>query len=396
MIGQASGDTGPLVGLRVIDMATLVAGPGAARYLGDFGADVIKVESPAGDSARTLGLAASPDDDSYYWKFLGRNKRSVVIDLKSGEGSARFRRMVGRADVLVENLRVGKLEVLGLGPDVLAELNPGLVVLRVSGFGQSGPYAKRPGFATLAEAMSGYASISGEPDGPPLLPPTSLTDDIAALAGAFAVMVALWERERSGLGQVIDVNLLESMVHMLGPLILAFCDVGYLQPRLGSGIPYSVPRGTYRTADGEYIAVSASANRVASRLLELLGVADDPRFTTHTARIEHRAEIDDLLQAWIGDRTAADVLAQFERVDAAAARVYSVADLVSDSHIEARDALIDVDGYTMQGLIAGFSRTPGAIRFAGRALGSDTLEFDDWLGESDADIDPDVSRPNSS
>ena len=187
MIGQASGDTGPLVGLRVIDMATLVAGPGAARYLGDFGADVIKVESPAGDSARTLGLAASPDDDSYYWKFLGRNKRSVVIDLKSGEGSARFRRMVGRADVLVENLRVGKLEVLGLGPDVLAELNPGLVVLRVSGFGQSGPYAKRPGFATLAEAMSGYASISGEPDGPPLLPPTSLTDDIAALAGAFAV-----------------------------------------------------------------------------------------------------------------------------------------------------------------------------------------------------------------
>jgi crotonobetainyl-CoA:carnitine CoA-transferase CaiB-like acyl-CoA transferase len=369
---------GPLAGVRVVDMSTLVAGPGAARYLGDFGADVVKVESPAGDSARTLGLARAGESDSYYWKFLSRNKRSVVVDLKSEAGLSRLRRIVRRADVLVENLRVGKLEALGIGPAELHADNPRLVILRVSGFGQTGPYSSRPGFATLAEAMSGYASISGEPERPPLLPPTSLTDDLAALAGAFAVMVALWERERSGLGQVVDVNLLESIVQVMGPLITAYVDSGYLQPRLGSGIPYSVPRGVYLTSDDRYVAVSASAQQIARRLLTLLGVEDDPRFRSHDSRVEHRAELDGLLQAWIGRRTAAEVLAEFEQIDAAAAVVYSVADLVDDPHVRARDAMVDVDGYTMQGLVARFSRTPGAIRFAGRPLGSDTESFGDW------------------
>jgi crotonobetainyl-CoA:carnitine CoA-transferase CaiB-like acyl-CoA transferase len=285
---------------------------------------------------------------------------------------------VRRADVLVENLRVGKLEALGIGPAELHADNPRLVILRVSGFGQTGPYSSRPGFATLAEAMSGYASISGEPERPPLLPPTSLTDDLAALAGAFAVMVALWERERSGLGQVVDVNLLESIVQVMGPLITAYVDSGYLQPRLGSGIPYSVPRGVYLTSDDRYVAVSASAQQIARRLLTLLGVEDDPRFRSHDSRVEHRAELDGLLQAWIGRRTAAEVLAEFEQIDAAAAVVYSVADLVDDPHVRARDAMVDVDGYTMQGLVARFSRTPGAIRFAGRPLGSDTESFGDW------------------
>ena len=370
---------GPLAGIRLVDLSTLVAGPGAARYLGDFGADVVKVEGPAGDSARTLGLARTGEDDSYYWKFLSRNKRSIVIDLKTEAGRSRLRRILQRADVLVENLRVGKLEALGIGPDELHALNPGLVILRVSGFGQTGPYSNRPGFATLAEAMSGYASISGEPDGPPLLPPTSLTDDLAALAGAFAVMVALWERQRSGLGQVVDVNLLESIVQVMGPLITAYTDSGYLQPRLGSGIPYSVPRGVYETSDGRHIAVSASANQIAQRVLRLLDVESDPRFRSHGSRIEHRAELDALLQAWIGGHTADEVLAAFERIDAAAALVYSVADLVDDPHVRHRQSIVDVDGYTMQGLVAGFSRTPGSIRFAGRPLGSDSDSFDEWV-----------------
>jgi crotonobetainyl-CoA:carnitine CoA-transferase CaiB-like acyl-CoA transferase len=375
---SSSTRVGPLHGIRVLDMATLVAGPGTARYLGDFGADVVKIEPPAGDSARTLGLNRDGDPDSYFWKLLARNKHSIVLDLKEPAGVERFTRLVTRADVLIENLRTGKLEALGFGPERLRELNPGLVVLRVTGFGQTGPYARRPGFATLAEAMSGYASITGTPDGPPLLPPTALTDELTALVGAFAVMTALWERQSSGLGQVIDVNLLESMVQLMGPLIAAFVDQGYLQPRLGSGIPYSVPRGTYLTADDRWIAVSATAQPVALRVLALLGVGDDPRFQDQRGRVAHRGLMDELMQQWIGARTATEVLADFERIDAAAALVYTVEDLVADDHVRERNTLIDVDGFTMQGLVARFSRTPGAVRFTGQPLGAETETFDDW------------------
>jgi crotonobetainyl-CoA:carnitine CoA-transferase CaiB-like acyl-CoA transferase len=373
----------PLAGIRVLDLSTLVAGPAAARYLADFGADVVKVEPPTGDSARALWLHPPGDPDSYFWKMLSRNKRSLMLDLKAPADHARFVRLASRADVLIENLRAGKLEALGLGPDELAERNPGLVILRVTGFGQTGPYARRPGFATLAEAMSGYASITGEIDGPPLLPPTALTDEIAGLVGAFTVMTALWNRQTTGRGQVIDVNLLESMVQLMGPLITSYTHAGYLQPRLGSGIPYSVPRGTYQTADGRWVAVSATAQAVALRVLALLGVDDDPRLTDPRSRVEHRLEVDALMRAWIGKRDADEVLAEFERIDAAAALVYSVADLVVDPHVVARGTMVDVDGFTMQGLVARFSETPGAIRFAGRPLGADNDTFDDWAGAED-------------
>src|SRR5882757_11586721 len=234
-----------LQGLRVIDMATVLAGPGAARYLADFGADVVKVESPEGDGLRDLGWRDPSDGEGLWWKFVGRGKRSVVLDLKTDDGLAHMRRLVDGADVLVENFRPGTLERLGLSPDDLIARNPGLVVLRVTGFGQDGPYAGRPGFATLAEALSGFAGINGEPDGAPLLPPIALTDEVTGLAAAFATMVAV----HSGVGQVVDVNLLESLAQLMGPVVAAHLLTGYQQPRLGSGIPYSVPRGTYRCAD---------------------------------------------------------------------------------------------------------------------------------------------------
>src|SRR6478735_7934704 len=286
---------GPLADLRVIDLATVLAGPGCARYLADFGADVIKVERPdGGDTLRSIGWRDPADDVTLFWKLAGRGKRSVVLDLKTAEGVARLRRLVATADVLVENFRPGKLEALGLHPAGLIAENPGLVVTRITGFGQDGPYAQRPGFATLAEAMSGFAGINGEPDGGPMLPPIALTDEVTALVGAFATMVALW----SGVGQVVDVNLLESMLQMMGPLLSASAVLGYEQPRLGSGIPYTVPRNTYRCGDGRWVAISTSAESVAQRLLALVGAGDDPRFAGFEARVAHRHEIDEVVGAW--------------------------------------------------------------------------------------------------
>jgi crotonobetainyl-CoA:carnitine CoA-transferase CaiB-like acyl-CoA transferase len=363
-----------LDGLRVIDMSTVLAGPGAARYLADFGADVVKVESPAGDGLRDLGWRDPRDGDSLWWKFAGRGKRSVVLDLKTDDGIANMRRLVDTADVLVENFRPGALERLGLAPDDLLDRNPRLVVLRVTGFGQDGPYAGRPGFATLAEAMSGFAAINGEPDGAPLLPPVALTDEIAAVVGAFAVMVALRHRDRTGEGQVIDVNLLESMLQCMGALPSVWAHRGELQPRLGSGIPYSVPRGTYRCADGVWVAISTSTESVARRVLTLIGAGDDERFATFAGRMEHRDELEEALAGWIAARPSTEVLAAFEAAHAAAAPVYTMADLARDPHVQARGVLVEVDGTVMPGPVARLSRTPGRITGTGRPLGADTDE----------------------
>jgi crotonobetainyl-CoA:carnitine CoA-transferase CaiB-like acyl-CoA transferase len=367
-------DVPALEGLRVIDMATVFAGPGAARHLGDFGADVIKIEAPAGDGVRRMGWFPPAGGDSYTWKLLGRNKRAVVADLKTDAGRDALLALAHGADVLIENFRPGTLERLGLGPEVLCSRNPRLVVLRVTGFGQDGPYASRPGFATIAEAMSGFAAINGEPDGPPLLPPIALTDEVAAIAGAFAVMVALHDRERTGLGQVIDVNLLESMLQMMSALPSAAAHLGYEQPRLGSGIPYSVPRGTYRCADGRWVAISTSAESVAHRVLTLLGIDDDERFATFETRARHRAELDAAVSAWVGARPSAEVLAAFDSAEAAIAPVYTMREVLADPHVQARKVFVEVDGVVMQGPVARLSRTPAELRWAGRALGADTEE----------------------
>jgi crotonobetainyl-CoA:carnitine CoA-transferase CaiB-like acyl-CoA transferase len=360
---------GPLADLRVIDCATVLAGPGCARYLADFGADVVKVERPdGGDTTRAMGSRDPADDVTFFWKLLGRNKRTVVLDLKDEEDLATMRRLCATADVLVENFRPGTLERLGLAPDDLLAANPTLVITRVSGFGQDGPYAGRPGFATLAEAMSGFAAVNGEPDGPPLLPPIALTDEITALVAAFATMVAV----HSGVGQVVDVNLLESMVQVMGPMLSSYLVTGERQARLGSGIPYTVPRGTYRTADGRWVAISTSAETVAQRVMALIGVGDDPRFGDFAGRVAHRDELDLVVAEWVGARTVHEVLEAFEQAHAAAAPVYDVADLAVDPHLAARGAIVEVDGTPMQGLVARLSATPGAVRWAGRSLGRDT------------------------
>lgn len=362
----------PLEGVRVIDMATVLAGPATARYFADFGADVVKVESPHGDGTRRMGWRPVDDPDSFMWKFLGRGKRAVVLDLKSDAGRASMLRLCEDADVLIENFRPGTLERLGLGPDVLLAGNPRLVVLRVTGFGQDGPYASRPGFATLAEALSGFAAINGEPDGGPVLPPVALTDEVAGLVGAFATMVALRHAERTGEGQVVDVNLLESMFQIMGPLFSAYAHLGVLQPRLGSGIPYSVPRGTYQCSDGRWLAISTSAETVAARVMALVGLGDDPRFTTLEGRDAHREEIDAHVRQWAAARTSEEAYDAFVDAQAAIAPVYTMREIASDPHFAARDAIIEVDGIRMQGLVARLSRTPGSVRYAGRPHGADT------------------------
>ena len=372
---------GALSDLRVIDMATVIAGPGAAKLFADLGADVIKVESPSGDSVRRMGWrpdgaesdeSDSDGDDSYFWKLQGRGKRSVVLDLKTPSGKDVMLRLLDTSDLLIENLRPGKLEALGLSPQVLHERNPRLVILRITGFGQSGPYSMRPGFATLAEALSGYSAISGSADGPPLLPPVALTDELTGTIGAFAAMAAIWEARRSGQGQEIDLSLVDSLLHVMGPLPSAYAHLGYLQPRLGSGIPYTVPRGTYECSDGRWVAISTSSDSVAARLLELIGSGDDERFSTFAGRFANRDELEGLVAGWVSSHTSEEVIRLLNEADAAVAPVYTMADLIADEHFKQRETFVEVDGVLMQSVAPKFSRTPGQVKFAGRALGADT------------------------
>jgi len=360
-------DRGALGDVRVLDLSTVIAGPNCARYLADFGADVIKVEKPGGDSLRNMAWRDPRDGEGLWWKLANRNKRTVVLDLKEAGDQDVVWRLIDGAHVLVENFRPGTLERLGFGPDELLARNPDLVITRVSGFGQDGPYARRPGFATIAEAMSGWAAINGEPDGAPLLPPIALTDEATGLAAAFATMVAL----HSGRGQVVDVNLLETMFHFMGLLPLVYAATGEQQPRLGSGLPYSVPRGTYRCADGRYVAVSTSSDSVATRVLTLLGVAGDARFATFAGRTEHRDELEGVMRDWCAARTRDEVVSAFESAEAAVGPVLDMADIAVDPHYVARGVLQSVGDLVMQGPIARLSATPADLRWPGRPLDAD-------------------------
>jgi crotonobetainyl-CoA:carnitine CoA-transferase CaiB-like acyl-CoA transferase len=362
---------GPLDGLRVLDMSTVLAGPNCARYLADFGADVIKVERPGGDGLRDMAWKDPRDGIGLWWKLVNRNKRTIVIDVKDRAGRDVFLRLVDDADVLVENSRPGTMERIGLGPDTLLERRPSLVITRVSGFGQTGPYALRPGFATIAEAMSGFAALNGEPDGAPLLPPIALTDEVTGLAAAFATMVAL----HSGVGQVVDANLLETMFHLMGPLTSLYAVTGQQQQRLGAGLPYTVPRGTYRCSDGGWVAVSTSSDSVAARVLDLIGRGDDERFTTFGGRAAHRDELEAAMAEWCAARTRAEVLDRFTAAEAAIGPVLDMADIASDAHYAQRGAIETLDDTPMQSLIARLSATPGALRWAGRGLDADGDEI---------------------
>ncbi len=363
---------GPLNDLRVIDLSTVLAGPNCARYLADFGAQVIKVERPdGGDSLRNMAWRDPRDGEGMWWKLVNRNKRVIALDLKDDADLDVLRNLIAEAHVLVENFRPGTLERLGIGPDVLLAVNPKLVITRVTGFGQTGPYANRPGFATIAEAMSGLSAISGLPDGQPLLPPIALTDEVTGVVAALATMVAL----HSDVGQVVDVSLLESMFQLMGPLITRYRLTGEQQQRLGAGLPYSVPRGTYQCSDGKWVGLSASSDSVAARVLGVLGVADDERFTTFGARMEHREELEAVMSEWCRRHPQAEVLAAFAAAEAAIGPVMDMADISSDPHYAARQAIVDVEGTPMQGLLAKLSATPGALRWQGRGANADGDEI---------------------
>jgi len=373
--------TMPLEGLRVLDVATVIGGPGAATRLGDFGADVIKVEHPVtGDTTRAFGWRVA--GVALWWKHLSRNKRPVTLKLSDPRGRDLLLRLVETADVLIESFRPGTLERWGLGPEELLGRNPRLVVLRISGFGQTGPYARRPGFGTLAESLSGFVHMNGEADGRPLLPPIALADEVAALLGAFAVMVALHHRERSGTGQVIDQSLFEGLFGLTGPLALAFDRLGLVTGRHGGRLPYVAPRNSYRTGDQRWVALSGTSQSVADRIfaaIERPELAGDPRFATNEARLDHVEELDAILAEWIGAHTLQEVMAAFEAHEAAASPIYDVQQIFADMQFRARGTMVRVEDEDLGDVILPevqprLSETPGRHRHAGLALGAANRE----------------------
>ncbi|GLZ80208.1 CoA transferase [Actinorhabdospora filicis] len=374
-----------LNGVKVLDLATLFAGPLAAAMLADFGAEVIKVEHPKRpDPSRGHGPAK--DGVGLWWKVLGRNKRTIAVDLSTEDGRDLLIALAAEADVVIENFRPGTLERWGLGYDVLSAANPGLILTRVTGFGQVGPYASRPGFGTLAEAMSGFAAVTGEPDGPPTLPPFGLADGAAAMAAAFATSLALNARTATGRGQVVDLAIIEPIMALLGPHITWFQQLGYVQPRTGNRSSNNAPRNTYRTADGRWLAVSTSAQSIAERVMTLVGrpdYLDEPWFATGSGRAAHADELDAAVAAWVGARPASEVVAAFEEAQAAVAPVYEITDIVADPQYRALGTVHSVPDpelgeVAMQNVLFRMSGTPGEIRFAGRPHGADT---DAVLGE---------------
>ena len=371
--------TRPLEGIRVVEAATLFAAPLASMLLGDFGAEVVKIEHPTRpDPAR--GHGASKDGVGLWFKTLSRNKRLITVSLSTAGGRDVFLRLVERSDVVIENFRPGTLERWGLGPAELQAANPGVVIARVSGFGQTGPYASRPGFGTLAEAMSGFAALNGEPGRPPLLPPLALADGVTAFATAFAVLAALRARESTGRGQVVDLSLVEPLMLLLGPQLAQADLLGERQPRTGNRSSHNAPRNVYRTADGKWVAVSASATSIAERVLRLVGRAeliDSDWFATGSGRAAHVDEIDAAVSSWIETRTRDEVIAAFEQAEAAIAPVYDALEILDDPQLAAVGAIAsvpdeDLGHVLMSNVVARLAETPGEIRWAGRAHGADT------------------------
>lgn len=393
MTAQPTAPAGPLAGLRVLELATLFAGPLAATFLGDFGASVTKIEHPTKpDAAR--GHGPTKDGVGLWWKVIGRNKRTATLDLSKPEGRELLLRLVRDTDVVIENFRPGTLERWSLGWDALSERNPGLVLARVTGFGQVGPGARRPGFGTLAEAMSGFAALTGEPDGPPTLPPFGLADGIAALATAFAVMTALQARRSSGRGQMVDLAIIEPILWLLGPQISAWDQLGQVQRRTGNRSDNNAPRNLYRAADGRWLAVSTSSQQIADRVMRLVGRADvieEPWFASGRGRAEHGDELDAAVEAWVAARPANEVVRAFEEAEAAVAPVYDVRDIADDPQFEALGTIArvpdpELGDLAMQHLLFRLSDTPGAIRWTGRGVGADTAEVLGEVGVGDDEL----------
>ncbi|MGO4692469.1 CaiB/BaiF CoA transferase family protein [Glaciibacter sp. 2TAF33] len=381
--------SGPFDDLKVIDIATLFAGPSAATIFADFGADVLKIEHPTRpDGARTHGK--SKNGTGLWWLMLARNKRTVTLNLSHPDGKDIFLALVREADIVIENFRPGTLEKWGLDYETLKAVNPRLILVRVTGFGQTGPMARRPAYGTLAEAMSGFAFSTGQPDGPPTLPPLALADNIAGLAAAIATLTALHSRSRTGAGQVVDLAIIEPILTMLGPQLLAYDQLGHITQRAGNRSENNAPRNTYLTRDKRWVAISSSSTSIAERVMRLVGrgdIAAQPWFGSGLERAQRADEIDGAVAAWIAERTMDEVIDEFERAEAAIAPVYDMSQVIADEQLNHIGAIATVDDpdlgpVKMQNILFRMSDTPGTIRHTGRAHGADTQEVLGELGYS--------------
>jgi len=384
------GARGALDGVRVIDLSRLVAGNTLTQLLGDFGAEVVKVEPPAGDTLRawqTQGVATD-------WKLYARNKKSLCLDLKKTEARALLLRLVPSAAIFVESFRPGTLEAMELAPERLRSANPKLVVVRVSGWGQDGPYRRRPGFGTLIEGLSGFASMNGFADREPVLPPMYLADTVAGLNGAAAALIALRAAEKTGQGQVIDLPLLDPLFVTLGPQAANYRLTGKIKPRTGSRSTNSGPRNAYRCKDGRYVGLSASTQKMAERVLRSIGrpeLVDDPRYRTNAGRVKHAEELDALIGAFIAERTQAENVAFFEQAEVTIGPIYDVTQILEDPHVIEREILADypdadMGSFPMHHVVPRLSGTPGSIRTPAPRLGEHSEEILKSLGLKDTEI----------
>lgn len=383
---------GPLAGLVVLDLSTIISGGTATSMLADLGASVIKVEHPkGGDPLRSWKPFIA--GQSVWWKVVSRNKKSITLNLSRPRGQQILMDLAGRVDVLVENFRPGTLERWGLAPDALLERNPRLVILRVSGFGQTGPYRHRSGFGTVAEAMSGFVALSGFPDSPPLLPPMPLADGTAGLTGALSVLAAIHHRATSGRGQVIDVSLYEPLFRLLIPYVTQYTSLGLLAGRTGNSFSDAAPRNLYRSKNGTWIALSATSQRVFERLAAAIGrpdLVEDPRFRDNTARVAHTDALDAIIAEWMAAHSEQEILARLEESAAVAGPVYDVPRILSDPHYAAREDVIavrdpDLGELRMVGVVPKFSETPGGVSHPGPTLGEHNREiYGGWLGLDEA------------
>ena len=377
----AAAPDGPLAGLRVLELGQLIAGPFAARTLADFGADVIKIEPPgAGDPLRQWRLLK--DGTSVWWQVQARNKRSVVLDLKQAAAQDIVRRLADESDVLIENFRPGALEAFGLAPDTLMARNPKLIVLRVSGYGQTGPYRDKPGFGVVAEAMGGLRHLSGEPGQVPVRVGVSIGDTLAALHGVIGILLALQERQRSGRGQVVDVALYEAVFNCMESLLPEYSAFGAVRQPAGSALPGIAPSNAYRCRDG-FVLIAGNGDSIFKRLMAAIGrggpgdLGTDPLLADNTGRVARVNEIDVAIAAWTADRGVADVLAVLDAAGVPAGRIYTVADIAADPHYQARGmlqtvTLADGSALAVPGIVPKLSRTPGRHRRNAPTLGQDT------------------------
>jgi crotonobetainyl-CoA:carnitine CoA-transferase CaiB-like acyl-CoA transferase len=383
---------GPLDGVRVLDLSRLVCGNMLSLQLADFGAEVVKVEAPGrGDTLRDWRENGIP----VHWKVYGRNKKSITLDLKSAEAPGIILDLVRAFDVVIESFRHHYLERLGVEPARLLEANPKLVIVRVSGFGQTGPYRHRPGFGTLVEAMSGFASRNGFADREPVLPPLALADMIAGLYGAMATVIAVRNAEQNGgRGQVLDISLLEAIFSILGPEAATYRLTGALRQRVGSGSESSSPRNVYATSDGGWVAISASTQAMTTRLFQAIGRADlldDPKFQTNAERVKHRGEVDAIIGGWIGQRTLGEAISFFEKAGVTAAPVYDVAQFLEDPHVQERGIVVDLPDddmgtVPMHNITPRLSETPGTFRLPAPSVGQHNAEIYGGIGYSPEQI----------